>query len=238
MFLGVDTDLFKRCFMEKEEEEAWAKYKLIIIDAELDTATNELSEALKKPGVCSVVFQETDIGDSLISTLKDYYNSGGVVVFFGIYGVYTDPSTLSTQFHLAEPWSFSGYTKHQYDLTSTALDYYDYHVKDQQYTKSNLIKVPIQDRWMVPKAESLHVYMEERAGCLGGEPPDEEWKRDAERAKADYVEHCEGLYQYCPLAVHVNENGGKLAYLGFVNGDGNIPFIVRCLVTERPRTYY
>jgi hypothetical protein len=52
-----------------------------------------------------------------------------------------------------------------------------------------------------------------------------------------YVKYCEKLYEQCPLAVHNNENDGRLAYLGFENGDGNIPYIVRALVANKGERY-
>jgi hypothetical protein len=104
---------------------------------------------------------------------------------------------------------------------------------ESQYSKSNMMLVPIQDRWMVPNAEPLHRYIEYNAGGLDGDAPDDEWTRDAKRVKAGHVKYCEDLYKHCPLAVHKNKNGGRLAYLGFVNGDGNVPCIVRALVANK-----
>lgn len=237
MFLGVDVDLFKTCFFPKEEEpvksKQWASHELIILDVNSSTVSADLSDALSEPRALSVVFQDTELDAALLDILKQFYDSGGLVIFFGIYGVSSDPSRLSTTFALHEAWSFSGYTKHEYEMTSTAFDFIGYEVKEQQYTKCNLLRVPIQDRWMVAKPQPLHQYVEEIAGCLDGDAPDEEWKREAEKAKTRYVDYCEGLYEQCPLAVHKNDNGGRLAYLGFVSGDGNIPKIVRALVTKK-----
>jgi hypothetical protein len=181
----------------------------------------------------SVIFEDTELDGSILSALRQFYDSGGLVVFFGIYGEFNAPSALSEQFDLPEPWSFSAYTKHEYECTSTAMDCFGWNVKGQQYTKSNLLRVPVQDRWLVPKALPLHQYIEEHAGCLDGDKPDEGWKQGEEVAKARYLGYCEGLYEECPLAVHKNKSGGRLAYLGFVNGDGNIPYMVRSLVTNR-----
>jgi len=248
VFLGVDVDLFKTCFFQKEEqlsssktvsfgrereEEQWDSFELIILDDESATASADLSETLQKPSVRSVVFQDTELDSSLLSTLRQFYDSGGLVIFFGIYGEFSDPTTLSQQFDFPEAWKFSAYTDHEYEMTNTAVDYIGYGVKEQQYAKCNLLKVPIQDRWMVAKPLPLHQYIEEHAGGLEGEAPDEEWKSAAKTAKAGYANYCDGLYEQCPLAVHMNKKGGRLAYLGFVNGDGKIPYIVRRLVTNK-----
>ena len=257
VFLDVDVGLFKTCFFTKQEEgppspeeeapppeqsffrsqkppeEHWDSFELIVLDSESSTAFADLSESLQKPGVRSVVIQDTELDSSLMSVLRQFYDNGGLVVFFGIYGVFDDPSTLSLQFNLPEAWEFQAYTRHKYEITTTARDYIGHDVKYQEYSKSNLLRVPIQDRWMVPKAQSLHEYIEEYAGSLNGEEPGEYWKNEAETAKAGYVKYCEALYEECPLAVHKNKNGGRLAYLGFVNGGGNIPRIVRRLVANK-----
>ena len=248
VFLDVDVGLFKTCFFKQTvqappkpsffggrapPEEEWDSFELIVLDSGSGTVCADLSEALQKPGLRSVIFQGTEIESSLLSTLRQFYDTGGLVVFFGIYGNYSDPSTLSQQFSFPSTWDFAAYTKHDYEFTATARDYIDYDVKTQEYTKSNLLSVPVQDRWMVPKAQSLHEYIEEHAGCLDGEAPNKEWEKEAEMAKAGYVKYCERLYQQCPLAVHKNKNGGRLAYIGFVNGDGNIPYIVRRLVANK-----
>jgi hypothetical protein len=169
--------------------------------------------------------------------LKDYYNSGGIIAYFGISGggSYVDrdvPGALCSAFELPHQWIYSGYTKHHYELTHTAMDSLGFNIRDQQYSKANLLSVPIQDRWMVPKAEPLHIWLEDKIGLVDGEEPDDEWKAEAERTKKEYVAFCEGLYKQCPLAVHKNKDNGKLAYMGFVNGDGNIPKIVKGLLTR------
>lgn len=236
MLLGVNVDLFKACFYPKKEEpvksKQWSSHKLILLD-DVNSSTDLADALLSEPRALSVVFQDTNLDAALVDILKQFYDSGGLVIFFGIDGVYSDPSRLSTTFALPEAWSFSAYTKHEYEMTCTAFDFIGCEVKEQQYTKCNLLRVPIQDRWMVAKPQPLHQYVEEIAGCLDGDAPDEDWKREAEKAKTRYVDYCEGLYKQCPLAVHKNDNGGRLAYLGFVNGDGNIPKIVRALVTKK-----
>lgn len=237
VFVGVDVDLFKICFVKTKEQ--WEEFELIVIDETSATANADLSKSLQNPAVRSVVFQDIEELDaSLLHTLRQFYDSGGLVVYFGIDGVFTDPSALSKQFDLPEAWSFSGYTKYEYETTTVAMDYIGFNVMESQYSKSNMLLVPMQDRWMVPKAVPLHRYLVENAGCLDDDASDDELTCDAERVKAGYIKYikyCEELYEYCPLAVHENKNGGRLAYLGFVNGDGNVPYIVRALVTNKGR---
>jgi len=245
VFVGVEVDLFKMCFVEtslnvsqprQENEEQWEEFELIVIDETSATANADLSKSLQNPAVRSVVFQDIEELDaSLLHTLRQFYDSGGLVVYFGIDGVFTDSSALSKQFDLPEAWSYSGYTKYEYETTTIATDSIGFNVMESQYSKSNMLLVPMQDRWMVPKAVPLHRYLLENAGCLDDDASDDEWTRDAERVKAGYIKYCEELYEYCPLAVHKNKNCGRLAYLGFVNGDGNVPYIVRALVTNKGR---
>lgn len=232
VFLGVDTNLFKSCFFQGITE-GWQAFQLIEIDDEAENAESDLCSVLAKEGVCSVVFQATSIDASLLELLINFYNSGGLVVFFGIDGEFADPGILSRHFSLPELWRFSGYTGEPYELTSEATDQLGHAISEQAYTKSNLLSVPIQDRWMVVKAQPLHLYIAEYAGCIDGPVPNKDWKDEAASARAKYLEYCESCYQKCPLAVHKNENGGQLAYLGFVNGDDKIPLIVRALVTRR-----
>lgn len=93
------------------------------------------------------MFQDTELVDgSLLDTLKQFYDSGGLALFFGIYGVFTDPSDLSALFELPEAWRFSAYTRHAYETTYTATDYMDGGTSELGYTKSNLVHVPMQDR--------------------------------------------------------------------------------------------
>jgi len=245
VFLGIDVDFFKKCFFReknptqpspyraKHDETNWENFKLVNLDTRSATVFTDLSEALKNPNVRSVAFEDTDLEGELLSTLKDFYNDGGLVAFFGINGKLDDASRLSSLFGLPEPWSFSAYSSHEFELTYTAMDFVGFSVQQQERAKSSLLKVPIQDRWMVPKAQPLHIYVEENAGCLDGEAPDEEWNAQAEKAKAGYATYCEDLYKQCPLAVHSNDRGGRLAYLGFVNGRGKIPYIVRSLMTKK-----
>mmetsp|Transcript_8420 Transcript_8420/g.17018 ORF Transcript_8420/g.17018 Transcript_8420/m.17018 type:complete len:146 (-) Transcript_8420:56-493(-) len=103
-------------------------------------------------------------------------------------------------------------------------------VKEQQYTKSNLVNAPVKDRLMTPKELSYDEYIEEYLY------PDDDGNYDEEDLKLapqKYESHRESMGTYSPLVMHESFNGGAVAYLGFVNGDGNIPLIVRALLTKQ-----
>ena len=238
VFLGVEMGLFESCFIAGIKDDvvpskSWKAFEFIVIDDESENASSELSAALASDSVQSVVFQSTSIKPSLLKSLVNFYNSGGLVVFFGIYGEFSAPNVLSNLFSLEEPWNFSAYTSEDYEVTYRGYDYFGFSVKEQSYTKSNLLSVPIQDRLMVAKAQPLHHYISEHAGDLNGSPPDEEWNEDVAHAKATYLDYCARCYLKCPLALHKNAKGGKLAYIGFVNGEGNVSLLIRSLVTRK-----
>ena len=238
VFLGVNVNLFKSCFFEPIKEDpmpsrAWDAFELVVLEEDPTTTVSRLSEALfanPNNNVVSVVFQSTDIAESLLDILVRFYNSGGLVVFFGIYGEFGDPDVLSSCFSLPEPWRFSAYTSEKYELTSQAHRSLGYAVTQQEYTKANLLSVPFRDRWMVELPMSLHAYLSSEADYDPSEP---EYKEEEPAIKEAYLVYCERCHHHCPLAVHQNKNGGKLAYLGFVNGNDNIPRIVRALVTQK-----
>jgi hypothetical protein len=100
----------------------------------------------------------------------------------------------------------------------------------QQYTKSNLISAPEADRWIVPKTPTLEEYLSDYVGYSDEATADEETLQEIKEAKENYPKHIEELHNQCPLAVHEESNGGKFVYLGFVNGNDNIPKFVRGLL--------
>lgn len=225
VLLGIEATVFKSCFGQEAE---WSPY--VLVSLRNDCSLGELESVMDSNDICSLVIQELDLH---LEKVRNFFDSGGLVTFFGIYGDMRDPEELCSAFGFPGQWRFSAYTTHEYELTASATDWLGYTGITQQYTKSNLLCVPVQDRWMVPKAPSLQAFVDEAAGLLGGKEPDEEWKEDAKEAKESYISYCETLYEQCPLAVRQNPNGGKLAYLGFVNGDGNIPKIVRAFITKQ-----
>ena len=50
-----------------------------------------------------------------------------------------------------------------------------------------------------------------------------------DQGEATYAAIREQLNNRVPLALHKASHGGKVAYLGFVNGAGNIPQLVQAL---------
>ncbi len=62
---------------------------------------------------------------------------------------------------------------------------------------------------------------------------DDEDKEEYESARnLGYPRHCQEMENKESLAMHVNpSHGGKIAYLDFVNDNGNIPKFLRALLT-------
>ena len=105
-------------------------------------------------------------------------------------------------------------------------NYFGEAIVEQQYSKSNLVSVPPQDRILIPKPywQSARDYQNDE-GDSDNEDNDAYWK-------SKYANHLETLGRQVPLAVHRAPHGGQVAYLGFVNGDGHIPEFVRALCTR------
>eukprot|EP00984_Skeletonema_dohrnii_P017613 scaffold8062_cov86-Skeletonema_dohrnii-CCMP3373.AAC.3 len=223
ILFDVNVSLFESCFGKDED---WSCRFVSLSSKSCSTAA--LDNALCQPGLLSVVFMGMK-GDH-VNVLRNYYLNGGLVVYFGIYGEFGQPTVLSRTFGIG-PWSFSGYTKHIYQLTLPALQKFGNKVKEQQYTKSNLVNAPVKDRLMIPKELSYDEYIEEYIY-----PYDSDDNYDEEKLKLapqKYESHRESMGTYSPLVMHESFNGGAVAYLGFVNGDGNIPLIVRALLTKQ-----
>ena len=213
LLLGVEEDLFKTCFGDDTQ---WP----CKLDSLSEGCTNaELEAVLAHPGLKSVVVQDDDLKhwDSLVK----YYNDGGLLIYFGIYGVYSTPSFLSKKFGL--DWNFSGYTKYEFMLTPAGIEVLGDGITKQQYTKSNLLHVPEKDRIMIPMV--YNSYEEFKEDCCESDD-------DEEQKRGQYEHHQMDLAKQVPLAMHRSESGGGIAYLGFVNGDGGIPEIVRALCTR------
>jgi len=173
LLLGVEEDLFKDCFGSD------AQWPCKLERLSEDCAQTEVKAALARRDLKSVVVQEEDIPhwDALV----EYYNNGGTIVYFGIYGVYSSPSFLSDKFGLN--WRFSAYTKYEYLLTSAGIEVLGDAIKDQQYTKSNLVHVPEEDRLMVPKVFSSYEEWEE--DCCDSDDEDEDKRAKHQRHQED-----------------------------------------------------
>ena len=145
-------------------------------------------------------------------------------MFFAIEGVFALPSQISARFGV--DWEFSGYTKYEFVLSDAGKQLLGEAIVEQQYSKSNLVSVPPQDRILIPKPywKSARDYQNDE-GDSDNEDNDAYWK-------SKYANHLETLGRQVPLAVHRASHGGQVAYLGFVNGDGHIPEFVRALCTR------
>jgi hypothetical protein len=215
LLLGVEDDLFKTCF---GDDSAWSCPLRSLPE---DCSRSELTALLQHPGLGCVVIQDDDEGPHW-DDVVEYYRNGGFVVYFGIYGEFAAPGKLSRAFDL--DWSFSAYTRHEYELTPVGKEILGDVVTDQPYSKANLLKVPEADRVLVPKHSYATVQEFMDNECDSDD--------DEVRGRALYEEHRAHLHEQVPLALHRSSStGGRIAYLGFVNGDGNIPLFVRALCT-------
>lgn len=224
LLLGVDKGLFTDCF---GDDATWP--------CELRTlgencSVDEASTAMNDPDIVCCVFQDEEIHWELV---KVHYNKGGYVVYFGIEGVF-DISFLNEGFGVK--WHFSAYTRHEHQLTPRGIKLLGDGVTLQVYTKTNMFSVPVEDRILIGKKETLEVYMSEHVGIdmsIGVDHLDDDERDEYEEAcNIGYPNHCEEMENHASLALHVHPNhGGRIAYLGFVNGDGNIPKFVKALLT-------
>jgi hypothetical protein len=219
LLLGVDTDLFKTCF---GQDTRWEPCKLESLDE--GCTKEEATAALARHSLLSVVVQDEKTAHW--DAVKSYYENGGLVVWFGIYGEFSAPGFLSREF--GARWRFSAYTNHEYVLTEFGKEILGDAITEQQYTKSNLLDVPENERILVPKGISYEEYVED-----GYDSDDGECDHDAMRAKYDI--YIQGEHSQVPIGMHQSKNnsGGRIVYLGFVNGDGNVPSFVRALCTGK-----
>ena len=218
LLFGVDDDLFKSCFGKDEE---WLPSSLKSLPEECSNL--DLQAALVQPGLHCVVCMDVECFDRL----QDYYDNGGFVAFFGIYGEFNVPNHLNSQ------WKFSAYTNHEYELTSVAKHYIGDAISKQQYTKSNLVSAPEGDRIMIPKIGSFEDYLSENFDIDMEDiydTNDPDTANEVKAARKQWPRIVDELSNQSPLVMHRNDQGGKVAYLGFVNHDGNIPKIVRALL--------
>ncbi len=225
LLLGIEEDLFTTVFGQRVE---WSCEFQILGD---DCTVIEATKALNDPNILCCVVQDTD-NETHLNLITNHYNNGGFVAYFGIYGVFNAPTTLNQFFGVQ--WKYSAYTRHEYELTPVGIQLLGNAITEQQYSKSNLLSVPKEDRILVAKKYRT---LEEYLYDVEGVPRDvtnfnDGYQEDYENAFVDYPRHCEEMEKYAPLVMHVDPiHGGRMAYLGFVNGDGNIPKFVRALLT-------
>jgi hypothetical protein len=226
LLLGAQKDLFMECF---GQDTAWpCELKSLGEHCSAD----EASAALNDTDILCCVVQNDKTHWNLV---KSHYDTGGFVVYFGIYGEFNAPAMLNRTFGVQ--WSFSAYTKHEHQLTSVGIQWIGDEVIEQQYTKSNMISAPAEDRILIGKRYgTLEEYLSEIHGfdtSVAFDDLDDDYQEEYETARSvGYPRHCEEMENHSSLAMHVNPSHcGKIAYLGFVNGDGNIPKFVRALLT-------
>jgi hypothetical protein len=220
LLLGVDETLFKMCF---GDDESWSPGRLESLDETCSQA--DLEEELSKSG-CVIIQEKNPPHWGIV---KRFYQDGGFVVYFGIEGEFDVPSWLSKELGLQ--WRFSAYTKHDYELTDIGKEILGDTITEQQYTKANLLEVPDQDKILAPKIRTFEQYLEDNYG-----PIEECEDYEIEEARSGWGRHQRELAAQVPLAMHTNERGGRIAFLGFVNGDGNIPQFVRALCCQKKVT--
>jgi len=208
LFLAVDDGLFKTCFGQDDQ---WP-CRLESLD---ENCSRQDLEAKLSEKPASLVIMDTEECPHF-DVVKEYYSKGGSVVYFGIYGEFAAPDALSREFGVQ--WKFSGYTKYNYVLSETGKRLLGDAITEQQYSKSNLLHVPESDRILKPAHDDFDDYKED---CDSDE--------DDETIQEKYKQYQESLDSQVPMASHRNESGGRITYLGFVNGDGNIPKFVRAL---------
>jgi hypothetical protein len=220
LLVGVEQHLFEGCF---GNEDGWpCAFKWLDEECPLTV----LASALNEEGLKSVVFQ--DYEGLHWDLLKGYYNDGGLLIYFGICGEFQAPVDLSSR--LGFHWRFSAYTSHEYALTAIGKHYLGNAITEQPYSKANLLQVPEEDRIMIPRVPSLKEFIDDQDF-----DEDEPTPQELEVARKSYEDYIQELGAQVPLAMHRADNGsgGRFVYLGFVNGDGNIPKIVRALCSNR-----
>jgi len=223
LFIGVDEHLFKVCF---GQDDKWAcQFKSLSEDCGVDEETL----ALQQPNLQAVIIEDDET--PYWNAIQQFYHRGGFVVYFGILGEFAAVTRIGQQLGLR--WRFSAYTSHKYVLTPVAMHYLGGAVKEQEYTKANLVSAPVVDRLVVPKVPSIEDFIEDNVGCSGytEEQKDDEYEEEVAEARARYPQYCEEQMHQSPLVLHRNEEGGRFVYVRFVNGDHNIPDIVRALLT-------
>jgi hypothetical protein len=197
-----------------------------------DCSAKEASAALNDPNILCCVVQN----DTHWNLVKSHYDKGGFVVYFGIVGEFSAPAKLNRTFGVQ--WRFSAYTAHDHELTSVGIQLLGDEVTEQQYTKSNMFSVPAEDRILIGKKYgTLEEYLYDNGfdTSVDFDNLDDEDREEYESARdVGYPQHCQEMENHSSLAMHVDPgHGGKIAYLGFVNGGGNIPKFVRALLTGK-----
>ena len=172
---------------------------------------------------------------------KRHYEAGGFVAYFGIEGMFNAPAKLSKIFDVR--WTYSAYTAHEHRLTPVGIQCLGDGVTGQGCTKANMISAPKEDRIIIGKAMTLEEYLYDLTGLDAStvdvdQLDDDDREEYAAARDVHHPRHCEEMENRASLAMHEHPgHGGRIAYLGYVNGNGNIPIFVRALLTgEKNRT--
>ena len=193
-----------------------------------DCTADEVEKALNDPNLLCCVVEHKDTHWDLI---EKYYKCGGFVVYFGYEGVFNAPDMLNKTFGVQ--WKFSSYMRHEFELTPVGIELLGDAITEQQYSKSNMFSAPKNDRILVAKkCRTLEEYMREYMGLDVDNFTEDDYAEFDADARIGFSQHIEEMENQAPLLMHTNPtHGGKIAYLGFVNDDGNIPKFVRALLT-------
>jgi hypothetical protein len=254
--------IFKTCFGKDEEwlqQPHSCRMESLPADCSASQLRSMLDSTKKKcgssPCLQAVVIQQ-DVYHPHWNEIKKYYNQGGYVVYWGVYGEGGAPERISHELGGGMDWIYSAYDRHDYILTDDGLATLGNAITRQHYSKSSLLSVLEQDRLLVPEALSLRNYVQQQSAVrpvpypqsissinrthVGVHPEDdhrrggEYFEQQVKRAleSGSYESYRQEMQNQCPLALHRDANhGGRFAYIGFVNGRGNIPHIVRALIS-------
>lgn len=216
LLFDIEEEVFFACFGEK------SSWKCGFQSLSEDSSKAELKSILENPRLISVVIYQD--GGTHWKEIVDFYKRGGFIVFYDMIGEFDAPKRFSKAFDL--DWTYSAYTRHEYELTAVGKGILGGAITKQGYSKSNLLKVPEADRVLVPK----HTY-ESVEALIQDEFYDDEGGSNGfmEKARARYAKIREDLNNQVPLALHKADHGGRIAYIGFVNSSHNIPKFVQAI---------
>jgi hypothetical protein len=154
------------------------------------------------------------------------------VAYFGIIGEFAVPDRLGQI--IGRPWKFYSYTRITIKVTDIGNEVLggDTEITGQRlYVKCNFVSAPAEDRIMTGEVMSFDEYLLRDYGVESLENMDEDDKEEVEAARKSFPRWVEEQSHQAPLVMYRANNGGKLSYLGFVNGDGMIPMVVRKLLS-------
>jgi hypothetical protein len=225
LFYGIDDDLFKACFGDDHQ---WP-CKLVSLPEDCDPSL--LSITLSNPNLISVVIENTDIPHW--DRIMQHYKKGGFVAYFGVIGEFAVPEHLGQI--IRRPWKFYSYTRitiQVTDIGNEVLGGDTEYTGKKLYVKCNFVSAPAEDRIMAGEVVPFEEYLGEHYGMeVSLDNLDEDDMEEVEEARKYYPKWVEEQGHQAPLVMYRSSNGGKFAYIGFVNGEGMIPMVVRKLLS-------